>query len=817
MVFFKRNKTLLSLILFFCCFATLVSAAQTVRVGVYENKPLVFKGEKGAYQGLCIDVLVEIAQREGWQLEFVAGTWPECLQRLGVAEIDLQVAIAWSKERAKNYSFSQEPLFINWGALYVQPDSHIESIVDLANRKVAVLKGDIHYKVLVELLAQFKTEPHLIEVDSYSDVFNKIGRREIDAGLVNRLYGSLNDGKYEVERTSMILNPIEVRFAAPLGSKTLLAKIDQRLELMKIDNGSIYHQSMDRWMGGSAKGQWRAPVWLVWLVVFAGIFLLALLLINALLNRKVAARTAQLRQVNEDLVESRERFTLAVEGSGLGLWDWNIITNELVWNDYFLEMLGYEFGDMIYSYESWKKLVHPADLPTVERLLENHLQGESPSYVAEYRMQSKGGDWLWILDRGRVLQYTEDGQPERFVGAHLDITDRKKSEEERLKFESQMQHTQKLESLGVLAGGIAHDFNNILTAILGNADLAQMEISPLSPAVPRIDAINKAALRAAGLAQQMLAYSGRGKFVSEDIEINELVEEMGHILAVAISKKVVLRYHMAENLPLIDADAAQIRQVVMNLITNATEAIGECSGVVTVTTGLIDCSKGYLNETFAYDDLKTGLYVFVEVADTGCGMNADTKSKLFDPFFTTKFTGRGLGMAAVLGIVRGHQGAVKVYSEPGKGSTFKLLLPALGRPASKINHQIKENSNGWQGRGTILLVDDEETIRALGKEMLNMLGFTVLVAEDGRQALAVFQTNRSDIVAVILDMTMPHMDGVEAYRELRQIDKDVKVVVASGYSENDISERFAGKGLAGVIQKPFQFSDLREKLKQVLP
>ncbi len=803
------------LALFFCALAT-VASAQIVKVGVYDNKPLVFKAQSGSYQGLCIDVLSEIAKREGWQLEFIPGTWPECLQRLSDAKVDLQLAIAWSKEREKSFSFSDEPLFINWGALYVQTDSDIESIVDLAGRKVAVLRGDIHYKVLVDLLAQFNTEPFLVEVDNYGEVFKKVAAGEVDAGLVNRLYGSLNDRLFKVERTSMILNPIEVRYAAPSGSTMLLAKIDRHLQEMKKDHDSIYHQSMDRWMHGSARGAWRLPVWLLWLLAIGILFTLALLLVNTLLKRKVAARTLQLRQANEALLESRERFALAIEGSGLGLWDWNVVNDELVWNDYLLKMLGYEPTELEHSYESWKKLVHPQDLPYAVGLIEEHLKGKSSIYESEYRMKSKGGVWLWILDRGRVLQYTQDGRPERFIGTHLDITERKTAEDERLQFEAQMQHTQKLESLGVLAGGIAHDFNNILTAILGNADLARMEISSLSPAVSRIEAISKAALRAAGLAQQMLAYSGRGKFVSEDVKINELVEEMGHLLAVAIPKKVVLRYHLAENLPLINADIAQIRQVVMNLITNAAEAIGERSGVVTVSTGLIDCSERYLREAFMYNELKTGLYVFTEVADTGCGMDAETKSKLFDPFFTTKFTGRGLGMAAVIGIVRGHKGAIKVYSEPGKGSTFKVLIPALERPASEINHRLVGADNGWQGEGTILLVEDEETIRALGKEMLNLLGFAVVTAEDGRQALEVFQANESDIVAVVLDLTMPHMDGVETYRELRQIKQDVRVVVASGYSENDISEQFAGKGLAGVIQKPFQLGELREKLKTAL-
>jgi len=398
------------------------------------------------------------------------------------------------------------------------------------------------------------------------------------------------------------------------------------------------------------------------------------------------------------------------------------------------------------------------------------------------------------------------------LATHRDISALKFAEDARHKLEQQMLHAQKLESLGVLAGGIAHDFNNILMAIIGNADLALMRINRESPAVENLHRIEQAAARAADLAKQMLAYSGKGKFVVENIDLNILLEEMLHMLEVSISKKAVLRLDPYQPLPPVEADATQIRQIIMNLVINASEAIGDKSGVIAITTGCMDCDRSYLKDVWLDENLNDGLYVYLEIADSGCGMDKETLSKLFDPFFTTKFTGRGLGMAAVLGIVRGHRGAIKVYSEPGRGTTFKILLPASGRPAGLFNDD--SLAERLQGNGTVLLVDDEETIRGIGAEMLNELGFSTVTAADGREAVEVFKS-RSDIAFVILDLTMPHMDGEQCFRELRQIDPDVKVIMSSGYNEQEVTEKFIGKGLAGFIQKPYRLSTLQEVIRTV--
>jgi len=412
--------------------------------------------------------------------------------------------------------------------------------------------------------------------------------------------------------------------------------------------------------------------------------------------------------------------------------------------------------------------VHPDDVAGCFAFLRLVLESGEKQSGVEYRVLHKNGTWIWYSANGSLLRDPE-GDGVSFLGIGRDITERKRAEEERDALERQLLHAQKLESLGVLAGGIAHDFNNILTSIVGNADLALMRMNPESPAIDNLQKIERAAARAADLAKQMLAYSGKGKFVVEHISLNLILEEMLHMLKVSISKKALLRLDLTPNLPAVEADATQMRQIIMNLVINASEAIGDKSGVISITTGCMDCSKDYLKDVWLDENIGEGLYIFLEISDTGCGMDRNTLAKVFDPFFTTKFTGRGLGMAAVMGIVRSHKGSIKVYSEPGRGTTFKVLLPSSDRPAEIFNHV--SDDDAWRGSGTVLLVDDEETVRAIGKEMLQELGFTTITAQDGGEAVEIFRAT-PDIAFVILDLTMPHMDGEQCFRELRRIRPD---------------------------------------------
>jgi len=405
-----------------------------------------------------------------------------------------------------------------------------------------------------------------------------------------------------------------------------------------------------------------------------------------------------------------------------------------------------------------------------------------------------------------------------------DITERKQVEEESSRLERKLQQAQKLESLGVLAGGIAHDFNNILMSILGNADLALDVLSPHSPARANIEEIEIASKRAADLVKQMLAYSGKGKFVVEEIKLDEFVREMAHLLEVSISKKTILKYDFADNLPTFNGDATQIRQVIMNLITNASDAIGDKSGVIALSTGVMDCDEAYLEVvgevaiTDVSKQLSPGVYSYFEVSDTGCGMDTETIGKIFDPFYSTKFTGRGLGMSAVLGIVRGHKGAIKIYSEPDKGTSFKVLFPAneIAENGLAMRAENESSAQDWQGSGTVLIADDEKTVRAVGKQMLERMGFNVLTAPDGQVAVELFREHADEIVCVLLDLTMPHLDGEEAFREIRRIHPETRVILCSGYNMQDAKQRFTGKRLTGFVQKPYNMATLREKLKEIL-
>ena len=557
----------------------------------------------------------------------------------------------------------------------------------------------------------------------------------------------------------------------------------------------------------NADGSWR---WLEWRAVpdQHG-------LINAVARDVTLRQQAEsaLRAAESAVARSREQLLSVAELAHIGHFTIDFDFPAVTWTPEFYRIVGLDPENTVPSLELGRACIHPDDFPAVESAIEAAAQRQTATrlYNRIVRPNGETRHCLSIIE-GDV---DAEGKP-HVVGLVQDMTELRRAEEERRKLEQQVMQSQKLESLGVLAGGIAHDFNNLLTSILGNANLARSELSPSNPACMYLSDIEKVSRRAADLCRQMLAYSGKGRFVVQPLSFNEVVREMAYLLKVSINKKVAIKYNFSADLPSVMADATQISQVVMNLITNASEAITESSGVVTLTTGVMDCDADYLRGAIGYTDaLAAGRYVYLEVSDTGCGMDPDTVSRIFDPFFTTKFTGRGLGLAAVLGIVRGHKGALLVYTEMGHGTTFKVLLPAHHQPA----HQIQSTDlapTAWKGHGLVLLVDDEDSILNVGRHMLERVGFEVMTAGDGREAIDLFGKHYEKVRLVVLDMTMPNLDGEACFRELRRIEPHVKVIVTSGYNEQDIMSRFVGKGLAGFVQKPYSFRELLSSVRDVL-
>jgi len=438
--------------------------------------------------------------------------------------------------------------------------------------------------------------------------------------------------------------------------------------------------------------------------------------------------------------------------------------------------------------------------------------------IRVFSHQHQNGDEVWLEDHCRAVQ-DDDGQIVYYEGIMRDITERRHAEDERRKFEARIQQAQKLESLGILAGGIAHDFNNILVGIMGNAGLALLELPAASTVRYTVEQIQIAGQRAADLANQMLAYSGKGHFVTQPMDLNAVIEETVHLLQASIAKNVDIQYNFESNLPAVQGDATQIRQVVMNLVVNASEAIGDHNGGITVKTGSQLVAQSELAGYYTGAELPEGRYVVLEVSDTGCGMDNETLSKIFDPFFTTKFTGRGLGLAAALGIVRGHYGAIKVASTPQWGSVFKILLPAIDIPA-------EEKSNGslhatpadapFCGEGLVLVIDDELTVRGVATRLLRQWGFTPMQAADGRSGLEMFSERAAEIACVLLDLTMPHPNGEKVFLEIHRLRPDTPVILMSGYHEEEVKGRFLNKGLAAFLQKPFTANQLSEVLGRVM-
>ena len=516
------------------------------------------------------------------------------------------------------------------------------------------------------------------------------------------------------------------------------------------------------------------------------------------------------REKTRALLESQQRYELAVNGVNDGIWDLNPITNELYLSPQWKKNLGYEDLELPNLVGVWESLIHPDDRKEALAAIHEHWREQTPFYSSEHRLKTKSGEYKWVFSRGRAL-WDEEGKVVRMIGSTTDISQRRM-------LEKQLRQSQQMESIGRLAAGIAHDFNNLLAAVLGHASFVRLHLTDDSPLLPNLDSIEKASNRAADLCKQMLAYAGQGSYSVEEMDANSVISDTVGLVKISISKKISLNLVRSPQPATIKADVAQIRQVLMNLVLNAAEAIGDQSGSIVIQTSRLRPTAEDLAGTILDPKETPSEYVQIEVTDSGCGMSQETQEKIFEPFFTTKFTGRGLGLSAVLGIVKAHHGLLKIASRLGKGTTFKILLPlAEGARTVPQNQAAAAHPDQlWHGSGTVLLVDDEASVRESTRNLLTELGFSVLLAENGEQGLNTFTTHVKEIVAVILDLTMPRLNGGEVFEQIRKVCPQLPVLLSSGYNQTNTMEQFAGKGFAGFLQKPFSISELSSKLHECL-
>lgn len=480
-----------------------------------------------------------------------------------------------------------------------------------------------------------------------------------------------------------------------------------------------------------------------------------------------------------------------------------------------VSQFGYQARDLMSGRVAYASMVHPEDLERVAREVTEYSAAGRSTFDQDYRIVEPDGRVHWTNDHTIVIR-DEQGRVTHYAGYILDVTDRRQAEEERRRLELQIQHTQKLESLGVLAGGIAHDFNNLLLAVLGHAQLALDDLPPDAPARTSLRHIETAANRAAALAQQMLTYAGRSERRLEAVYLSALVEEMSHLLASILSKKAELRLVASPTLLPIEADATQIRQVIVNLLANASEALQGQPGTIELRTYLMEADRALLRKARLGQSCPPGRYVCLEVRDSGGGMEAATLDRMFEPFFTTKSTGRGLGLAMLHGIVRGHGGAILVDSRPGSGTCFQVLFPASSAAPAETQAPRPRLDAPSDGRGeTILVIDDELEVLAVMQRMLERAGYRVLTTHSGVEGLELLHAPNVEIDALVLDMTMPGMSGLEMLCTLRSRGSRLPVLLISGYHEQEAARQAAVAMPDAFLQKPFTPAELTERVRSL--
>jgi PAS domain S-box-containing protein len=419
---------------------------------------------------------------------------------------------------------------------------------------------------------------------------------------------------------------------------------------------------------------------------------------------------------------------------------------------------------------------------------------------AEWIVKRPDGGASVILSSAAPIR-DKKGRITGAVVAWRDITERKRLEEK-------LRESTRLESLGVLAGGIAHDFNNLLTGVLGHASLLMGDLPEASTAWRFAREISKAAERAARLSRQMLAYSGRGRFLLESLDLSEYIRRLAPRIESSTCRHVQLKFDLADDLPAIEADASQIEELISNLVCNGVEAIGPSAGRITIATRLLSLDAPYIHPPLVHEEIDPGTYVALDVSDTGSGMDKETVARIFDPFFTTKFMGRGLGLAAAQGIVRGHKGAILVDSAPGQGTTISMLFPVAGPLAPRAELVALQQTE--EGRGTVLVIDGEDSFHARANDVLRRLGYSVMTATEGSEGIEIFRCLKDRIAVVVLGTAMPDMSGEQALRELEEVRPDVAVVLSSGFGEAEALRRYGRHRLAGFLQKPYSMKMLAQ-------
>jgi PAS domain S-box-containing protein len=520
----------------------------------------------------------------------------------------------------------------------------------------------------------------------------------------------------------------------------------------------------------------------------------------------------EVRTAERGLRASEEQLNLVLEGSNDGFWDWSLVTREVKLSHRWAEILGFTLPEVEQLFRDGKELMHPEDAPAVRAMLTEHLAGSLRHYSIEYRMRTRSGEWKWLLDRGKVVEWSDEGNPLRMTGTTTDVSDRRWAEEEKRRLENQLNHSQKMEAIGQLAGGVAHEFNNIMTAIIGYGHLMVLKTEEHSPLRHFAAQILTSAERASALTRSLLTFSRKQISNPHHVNVNESIEKMGKLLSRLIREDVEFRTELADGRLVILADDGQLEQVLMNLVTNARDAMPS-GGLITIKTGLEELGPESVRSLGCG---AAGTVVRISVLDTGIGMDEKTREKIFEPFFTTKDPGKGtgLGLAIVYGIIQQQNGYITVSSNPGEGTEVVIYFPLVKGAGGKM--EPTSSCPMKTGTETILIAEDDDDLRRLNRELFEECGYGVIEAANGQEALELYKENQGTIDLLLFDVVMPKMNGREAFEEIRTLRPDMRVLFTSGYTSDILSSSHGIGTEFDCIAKPQPPEELMAKVRDIL-
>lgn len=798
-----------------------------IKVGFYENSPKIYKindnNHTGSeqYTGFFPELINYIAEQEGWSLTYIEGTWSECLDRLYKGEIDVLPDVGFSAQRAALYNFSREPVLTDWAYIYTLDNSTIQTFEELRGKKIAVMKDDIDYigpSGFLNISTIFQLDCTIMEFPDLFSVFESIANGTVDAGVANGLFGNRNAYKYHLQRTILSFNKIDFKFAFPKnGSLTdiIAPIIDEWVINLKNDENSVYYTLYDEFIASvqESDGLFSLPIWGIY--IFFGLTAATILFftISLTFRYQVKKKTYQLHTANKmikgisdnlvngfiyQVVLTNDKFPPKYTYISADIEKMLGIKPEIVLNDPFIQY----------------KLMHPDDLPRFMELekkayqdfVENKDSGKKIAFFAETRFIIPDGTIRWL----QITSTPQYGDKDQIIwnGVALDITDRKKAEQEEKKLQEQLHQSQKLDALGQLAGGIAHDFNNVLASIIGLVELIKIE-DDKEKQEEYLNTILSVAKKTGELTKNLLTFARKEVMLKKPVNIITILSETIKLLRHTIDKSVSISVNNdAENIYIL-GDENNLQNLFINLGINASQAMPN--------GGILDfeIKNVFLDEKFCQSSpykISPGEYIKISVIDTGFGIPPEILDKIFDPFFTTKpkSEGTGLGLTLVHSIIKSHNGALKVYSQIDKGSVFEVYLP-ISANISLPFVQEKESDEVEirpSTQLTILLIDDEEPIRLVMTSQLERLGYHVICAENGAIGIEKFREFRDKISLIILDVIMPIMGGKECLSEIRKIDPDISVIISSGYSKKEEFDELQKLGIMDVLQKPFEISDL---------